>query len=182
MNKDIQKPIENYLKKSSQKVVDFVVREKKVKYDKSIKSHREIKTISGDEEAVRSYLVAKLINELGYKKENIELEKEYDIGRPKVNKPRIDVIVRDDSGDAFLYIELKSPQDYEKDKDEVIDDEVKDKCILIDYEKFKSFDEWKEIRDFADELPERYGKAQKEPYIKGTKDLETNFTHEKLDG
>jgi len=54
MNKDIQKPIENYLKKSSQKVVDFVVREKKVKYDKSIKSHREIKTISGDEEAVRS--------------------------------------------------------------------------------------------------------------------------------
>ena len=41
MNKDIQKPIENYLKKSSQKVVDFIVREKKVKYDKGIKSHRE---------------------------------------------------------------------------------------------------------------------------------------------
>jgi len=212
MNKDIQKPIENYLKKSSQKVVDFVVREKKVKYDKSIKSHREIKTISGDEEAVRSYLVTKLINELGYKKENIELEKEYDIGRPKINKPRIDVIVRDDKGNAFLYVEAKSPQDYEKNKDEVIEkqlfnlasqekgqgkkvkylvlytvevieDKIKDKCILIDYEKFSSFEEWKDIRNFTDELPERYGKAQKEPYVKGgKKDLDTSFTYEQLDG
>jgi len=212
MNKDIQKPIENYLKKSSQKVVDFVVREKKVKYDKNIRSHREIKTISGDEEAVRSYLVAKLINELGYKKENIELEKEYDIGRPKVNKPRIDVIVRDDKDNAFLYIEAKSPQDYEKNKDEVIEkqlfnlasqeqgqgkkvkylvlytveiveDKIKDKCILIDYEKFPSFEEWKDVRNFTDELPERYGKAQKEPYVKGgKKDLDTSFTYEQLDG
>lgn len=212
MNKDIQKPIENYLKRSSQKVVDFVVREKKVKYDKSIKSHREIKTISGDEEAVRSYLVTKLINELGYKKENIELEKEYDIGRPKVNKPRIDVIVRDDKDNAFLYIEAKSPQDYEKNKDEVIEkqlfnlasqeqgqgkkvkylvlytveiveDKIKDKCILIDYEKFPSFEEWKDVRNFTDELPERYGKAQKEPYVKGgKKDLDTSFTYEQLDG
>ena len=212
MNKDIQKPIENYLKKSSQKVVDFVVREKKVKYDKGIKSHREIKTISGDEEAVRSYLVTKLINELGYKKENIELEKEYDIGRPKVNKPRIDVIVRDDKDNVFLYIEAKSPQDYEKNKDEVIEkqlfnlasqeqgqgkkvkylvlytveiveDKIKDKCILIDYEKFPSFEEWKDVRNFTDELPERYGKAQKEPYIKGgKKDLDTSFTYEQLDG
>lgn len=48
---------------------------------------------------------------------------------------------------------------------------------------FTSFDSWKEIRDFADELPERYGKAQKEPYLKnGKKDLETSFTHEQLDG
>jgi len=212
MNKDIQKPIKNYLKKSSQKVVDFVMQDKKVKYDKSIKSHREIKTISGDEEVVRSYLVTKLINELGYKKENIELEKQYDIGRPKVNKPRIDIIVRDNKNNAFLYIELKSPQDYEKDKDEVIEkqlfnlasqekgqgkkvkylvlytvevieDKIKDKCILIDYEKFPSFEEWKDVRNFTDELPERYGKAQKEPYIKnGKKDLDTSFTYEQLDG
>ena len=212
MNKDIQKPIKNYLKKSSQKVVDFVMQDKKVKYDKSIKSHREIKTISGDEEVVRSYLVTKLINELGYKKENIELEKQYDIGRPKVNKPRIDIIVRDNKDNAFLYIELKSPQDYEKDKDEVIEkqlfnlasqekgqgkkvkylvlytvevieDKIKDKCILIDYEKFPSFEEWKDVRNFTDELPERYGKAQKEPYIKnGKKDLDTSFTYEQLDG
>jgi len=212
MNKDIQKPIEDYLKKAAKKVVDFVGKERKIKYDKSIKSSREIKRVSGDEEAVRSYLVTKLINELGYKKENIELEKEYDIGRPKVNKPRIDVIVRDDKNNAFLYIETKSPQDYEKNKDEVIEkqlfnlasqekgqgkkvkylvlytvevieDKIKDKCILINYEKFPSFEEWKDVRNFTDELPERYGKAQKEPYVKGgKKDLDTSFTYEQLDG
>lgn len=211
MDNKIQKSIIDYLESQPKRVAKFTVREKKAEYGIKIKKHRDIKSITGDEELVRGYLLTKLVNELGYKEENIELEKEYDVGRPKVNKPRIDIIVRDDKGNAFLYIELKSPQDYEKDKDEVIekqlfnlasqeqgqgkkvkylvlytvevvDDKVKDKCILIDYEKFKSFDSWKEIRDFADELPERYGKAQKEPYVKDKKDLETSFTHEKLDG
>ena len=208
MNKTI---VKNYLESSPKKVAKFILRDEKVEYGSNIKKHRDVKNISGDEEIVRSYLLTKLVNELGYKEENIEIEKEYDIGRPKVNKPRIDVIVRDDNGDAFLYIELKSPQEYEKDKDEVIEkqlfnlasqekgqgkkvkylvlytieiveDEIKDKCIIIDYDKFASFDSWKEIRDFSDELPARYGKAQKEPFIKGgKKDLDTTFTHEKLD-
>jgi type I restriction enzyme M protein len=212
MDNRIQKSITDYLESQPKKVVKFTVREKKAEYGSKIKKHRDIKSISGDEELVRGYLLTKLVNELGYKEENIEIEKEYDIGRPKVNKPRIDVIVRDEKGNAFLYIELKSPQDYEKDKDEVIekqlfnlasqehgqgkkvkylvlytvevvDDKIKDRCILIDYEKFKSFDSWKEIRNYADELPARYGKAQKEPYIKGgKKDLDTSFTHEQLEG
>ncbi len=212
MDKNTQESIINYLDNSPKKVAKFILREKKAEYGANIKKHRDIKNISGDEELVRGYLITKLVNELGYKEESIELETEYDIGRPKVNKPRIDVVVRDEKGNAFLYIELKSPQDYEKDKDEVIEkqlfnlasqeqgqgkkvkylvlytvevigEEIKDKCILIDYEKFKSFDSWKEIRDFADELPARYGKAQKEPYVKGgAKDLDTNFTHEQLDG
>lgn len=212
MDKSIQEPIIKYMENSPQKVAKFILKEKKAEYGANIKKHRDIKNISGDEEIVRGYLLTKLVNELGYKEENIEIEKEYDIGRPKVNKARIDVIVRDDKGDAFLYIELKSPQDYEKDKDEVvekqlfnlasqekgqgkkvkylvlytveiIDGEIKDKCILIDYEKFPSFDLWKDVRDFADELPARYGKAQKEPYIKGgKKDLDVNFTHDQLDG
>ena len=204
------KIIENYLKNQKTKVVElFNFENKKVKYSEKIKGWK-IDKFRGDEEIVRAYILAKLVNELGYKPENIELEKEYEIGRPKVNKPRIDIIVRDDNGNAFLYIELKSPQDYEKDKDEIIekqlfnlasqeqgqgkkvkyltlytfeivDQEIKDKCILIDYEKFSSFDSWKEVRDFADELPERYGKAQKEPYVKGGgKDLEINFSHDQL--
>ena len=214
MDKNTQESIISYLNNSRKKVVKFIMPDKKAgkaEYGTNIKKHRDIKSISGDEELVRGYLITKLVNELGYKEENIELEKEYDIGRPKANKPRIDVIVRDSKGNAFLYIELKSPQEYEKDKDEVIEKqlfslasqekgqgkkvkylvlytveivekEIKDKCILIDYEKFKSFDVWKEVRDFADELPERYGKAQKEPYIKGgKKDLETSFTHEQLE-
>ena len=212
MDNNIRESIIKYLEISPKKVAKFIMREKKVEYGVKIKKHRDIKNISGDEEFVRGYLLTKLVNELGYKEENLELEKEYDIGRPKVNKPRIDVIVRDDNGDAFLYIELKSPQDYEKDKDEVIEkqlfnlasqekgqgknvkylvlytveiinNEIKDKCILIDYKKFASFDLWKDIRDFANELPARYGKAQKEPYVKGgKKDLETSFTYNQLDG
>lgn len=180
------KIIEKYLANQKTKVVEvFDFESKKAKYSEKIKGWK-IDKFRGDEEIVRAYVLAKLVNELGYRPENIELEKNYDIGRPKVNKPRIDVIVRDDKGDAFLYIELKSPQDYEKDKDEVIEkqlfnlasqeqgqgkkvkyltlytfeivnDEIRDKCILIDYEKFSSFDSWKEVRDFADELPERYG-------------------------
>lgn len=203
--------IKKYLDKQKIKVVEiYDFDNKKVKYSDKITGWK-IDKFRGDEEIVRAYILAKLVNELGYKLENIELEKQYDIGRPKVNKPRIDIIVRDDKGNAFLYIELKSPQDYEKDKDEVIEkqlfnlasqekghgkkvkylvlytfevvgNEVKDKAILIDYEKFNSFDTWKNARDFADQLPERYGKAQKEPYIKGgKKDLDTNFTHSQLD-
>lgn len=206
------KLIKKYLDKQKVRVVqDMDIPNHKVAYSPSIKQNREIRRLTGDEEYVRAYLATKLVNELGYKPEDIEFEKEYDIGRPKVNKPRIDVIVRDDKGDAFLYIELKGPQDYNKDKDEVIEKQlfnlasqekgegnnvkylvlytietvgydIIDKCIIIDYEKFPSFDSWKDVRDFADELPAMYGKAQKGPYIKGgEKDLETIFTHEQLD-
>lgn len=203
--------IKNYLDNQREKIVETYLFDKKdVKYNDRIKGWK-IAKFRGDEEIVRSYILAKLVNELGYKPEDIELEKEYDIGRPKVNKPRIDIIVRDNGGEAFLFMELKSPQDYQKDKDEiiekqlfnlasqekgqgknvkylvlytceVIDNEIRDKCILIDYEKYKSFDSWKEIRNFADEIPKRYGKAEKEPYVKnGHKDLETSFTHKELD-
>jgi type I restriction enzyme M protein len=204
--------IEKYLNQQKKKAVEkFDFGKSTISYTKKIKQTREVRKITGDEEVVRAYILTKLINELGYNPENIEIEKEYDIGRPKVNKPRIDVVVRDGKGDAFLYMELKSPEDYEKDKDEVIEkqlfnlasqekghgiavkylvlysfdiinDEIKDKCIIIDYEKYTSFDSWKEERNYADEIPARYGKAQKEPYIKGgKKDLETNFSHDQLE-
>ncbi|MBU2634667.1 MAG: N-6 DNA methylase [Nanoarchaeota archaeon] len=212
MNKEIQEPIINYLKSNKIKVVDFSLGHSKIKYDSTIKQHREINKITGDEEVVRAYILARLVNELGYSSENIELEKKYPSGRPKVTNPRIDIIVKDDKGNPFFFIELKSPDDYEKNKDqnindqlfslsgieqskygtkvkylvyytiEIIGDNIKDKCIIIDYEKFSSFDSWKEVRDFTNELPKRYGKAQKEPYIKdGKKDLEVSFTHKQLD-
>lgn len=204
--------VKKYLDNQKIKVVEeYDFENQKVKYSNKIKGWK-IKKFRGNEEIVRAFVVAKLVNELGYKIENIQFEKEYDIGRPKVNKPRIDIIVRDSENNCFLYIELKSPEDYEKDKDEVIEkqlfnlasqevgqgfgvnyvvlytiesysDEIRDKCILINYQKFKSFDEWQKVRDFTDELPKRYGRPQKDPYIKGgKKDLETNFTHEQLDG
>lgn len=208
------KDLISYIKQSPI-IKEIDIESKKISYQ-GINQNRKIEKLSGKEneigeELVRAYLLTKLVKELGYKPENIEIEKEYDIGRPKVNKPRIDVVVRDKEGKAFLYIELKSPQDYEKDKDEVIEKqlfnlasqevgsgivvkylvlysielvggEIKDKCLLIDYDKYSSFSDWEKARDFIDQLPARYEKAVKEPYIKGgKKDLEKNFDHAKLD-
>jgi len=117
--------IEKYLNEQKVKAVEkFDFAKSTISYTKDIKQTREIKKITGDEEVVRAYILTKLVNILGYKPENIEIEKEYDIGRPKVNKPRIDVVVRDKDGNAFLYMELKSPEDYEKDKDEVIEKQL----------------------------------------------------------
>lgn len=173
MNEEF-KIIKSYLDGWKYKVVEFYDFEnKKIKYSEKIKGPR-IDKIRGYEEIVRAYILTKLVNELGYKPENIEIEKKYEIGRPKPIKPRIDIIVRkdDNTGNAFLYIELKSPEEYEKDKDEniknqlfslasqekgqgkkvkylvlysleIIENEIKDKCIVIDYEKFPSFDSWK---------------------------------------
>ena len=54
----------------------------------------------------------------------IEIEKEYDLGRPKVNKPRIDIIVRDKNKNIFLYIECKKPSEFTKDQDEIIEKQL----------------------------------------------------------
>jgi len=215
--------LRDYFNKSEVKVVEEIDFEKKlISYADTIKQYREIKTISGTEEFVRAFLLTRLVNELGYKPENIEIEKEYDVGRPKVNKPRIDIIVRDKNGNVFLYIELKSPEDFERDKDEIIEkqlfnlaslekgqgrkvkylvlytfeilnDKIKDKAIIIDYEKYESFDKWKQIREFTNEIPKNYGKSLRIPYAKGgywqdengnrheARELETDFAPEQLD-
>ena len=205
------KIIEQYLDNQKIKAVEvFDFEKKKVKYSEKIKGWK-IDKFRGDEEIVRAYLLAKLVNELGYKLENIELEKFYPSGRPKTTNPRIDILVKDEQGNPYLFMELKSPQDYEKNKDKNIDDQlfslagieqskygtkikylayytidvlensIKDKALIIDYEKYSSFSDWEKERNFTDELPARYGKAQKEPYVKGKKDLITDFERSRLD-
>jgi type I restriction enzyme M protein len=214
--------LQNFLDNQKQKIVALDLNKNSISYHPKIKQYREIKKISGTEELVRAYLISRLVNYLGYKPEYIEIEKEYDIGRPKVNKPRIDVIVRDYSENAFLYIELKSPEEFEKDKDiviekqlfnlaaqevgqgkkvkylvlysfEEIENTLKDKALIIDYEKYNSFEKWNETREVTNEIPVNYGKALRIPYAKGgyfiekkgnkqeANELETDFTHEQLD-
>lgn len=178
-----------------------------------IKQWRNINDIKGDEEVVRSFVLTRLVNELGYLPSRIEIEREYTAGRPHTITSRIDVIVRDVSGNVFLFIELKSPSDYATiDKDAVIGEQLYklagmertegnsvkylvlytvsdsggklgDDCIIIDSEKFPTFSDWVDAdRESVNELPKRYGKAQKRPYVKASKkDLETDFTHETLD-
>jgi len=160
--------IKNYLDRQKIKATEvYDFENEKIKYSEKIKIHRKIDKL-GEEEIVRVYFLTKLVNELGYKLENIEIEKEYEAGRPKKIKPRIDIIVRDNSGNAFLYVELKSAKEYEKNQDqvienqlfdlaslekgkgkkvkylllysmEIIENEIKDRCLLIDYEKYSSF-------------------------------------------
>ena len=177
-----------------------------VTYSSKITSPRKLEVLPGGEEVVRSIILTKLVNEYGYPLERIELEKTYEIGRPKVINPRIDVIVKDENDNAFLYIELKSPDEFENDQDEIIekqlfnlagselalghsikylvlltcdlnDETFPNRTIVIDYEKYNSFQQWKEDRYYADELPERYGRAIKMPYIKGgIKDLVKSYS------
>lgn len=203
--------IEQYIKLQPKKIVTaFDLANNKLEYD-GIIQNREIKEISGDEEVSRAYILTRLVNELGYDPSLIEIEHEYTAGRaPKLN-PRIDIVVRDNKGNAFLFIEAKSPSEYASiDKDKTIDNQlykvaalekasgrlvkylvlyttaesesnVKDECIIIDMEKYPTFDDFQNGRDFTNEIPTRYGKAQHKPYIKDSeKDLETDFSNEMI--
>ena len=182
--------VKQYLDKQRIKAVEiYDFSKKKVKYSDKITGWK-INTFKGDEEVTRAYLLAKLTNELGYKLENIEIEREYDIGRPKVNKPRNDVLVKyDNSEDIFLYIEVKSPDQYNPDDDTIekqlfnlasqeigkgrkvkylvlytIDTKttnIEDKCIVIDYENYKTYEQWNKERISTNQIPALYGKSLK---------------------
>ncbi|WIK67063.1 restriction endonuclease subunit M [Globicatella sanguinis] len=205
-----RKVIKKYIEDQPIKVVEKIDLEKNnIKYQ-HITQHREITKISGDEELVRAFLLTRLVNDLGYKPDKIEIEKEYKAGRPYTITSRIDIIVRDKKDNAFLFIEVKSPSDYIKEKEQVIEDqlfnlsaqeneksgvkylvlytlndeienEIEDECMLIDKTITKNFNEWEINRQYLNELPSRYGRAQKQPFVKNSKnDLRTNFTPEYL--
>lgn len=168
----------------------------KLAYDKIIQCQK--RTDAKPEELCRAYLLTKLVNELGYEADRIEIEHEYTAGRPHTITSRIDIIVRDANGDAFLFIEVKNQEEYATiDKDSVIEEQlfklagmerteghdvkylvlyttndatgtISDECIIIDNQKYPTYADWEAVRDFTNTLPTRYGKAQKKPYIKGS--------------
>jgi len=146
--------------------------EKAVSYSQKIKHHRNLKVITGDEEIVRAFLLDRLVNELDYAPEYLETEKEYTIrgGHNKIN-PRIDVIVKDEDGSPFFFIEAKAPHKYEEGKEdiegqlfslaqaeekdfktkvkylvyytaEVLEDKLVDRVIIIDFEKYPTYADW----------------------------------------
>ena len=194
MNKDLLKA---YVDTQPIKVVtklDFA--REKLEYDKITQCQR--RTEAGPEELCRAFLLTRLVNELGYSPDRIEIEHEYTAGRPHTITSRIDVIVRDANGDAFLFIEVKNEDEYATiDKDSVIEEElfklagmerteghdvkylvlyttsdaagtISDECIIIDNKRFPSFSDWEVSRDYTNTIPTRYGKAQKTPYIKAS--------------
>lgn len=82
-------------------------------------SSSEVISVLTEEEAVRAYLIARLIADLGYKAEHLELEKRYKykiIGRHNkiINTgAEADVLVKDAQGNPFLFIEVKAPHEYD---------------------------------------------------------------------
>lgn len=168
----------------------------KLAYDKIIQCQK--RTDAKPEELCRAYLLTKLVNELGYAPDKIEIEHEYTAGRPHTITSRIDIIVRDANGDAFLFIEVKNQEEYATiDKDSVIEEQlfklagmerteghdvkylvlyttndasgsISDECIIIDNKKYHSFADWELTRDYTNTITARYGKAQKTPYVKAS--------------
>ena len=195
------------LKNAKDRVVEIDIDKSTITYNK-INNPRGIKVITGDEEIVRAYLVNHLVNELDYSPELIDIEVEYEIGRPSVKKARIDVLVRDRKGKVFFFIEVKAPDKWEADKEFIegqlfklakmqseskylvyytVDfkgDELLDQAIIIDHKQYKEFESWDEAGrpSISSELSAGYGKPRKPPFVNGDKkrDLRTNFTHDEV--
>lgn len=109
-----QQKIEQHLTDQTNAIANINVDMANIQYSEKIKQHRVLKSLTGDEEIVRAFLINRLVNELDYKAENIEIEKEYSIkgGHNKLT-PRIDIIVKDDNGNPFFFIEAKAPDKFE---------------------------------------------------------------------
>lgn len=169
---DWKRNIEQSLDLQKNSVAKINIDKATVTYSEKIKQHRLLQALTGDEEIVRAFLIDKLINELDYNIGNIEIEKEYSVkaGHGKLN-PRIDIIVKDDKGNPFFFIEVKAPDKFEKDKSEIEgqlfslaaseekdyktqvkylvyytidiqDDGILDKAIIIDFAKYKHYNDW----------------------------------------
>lgn len=175
----------------------FDIKNRAITYSKAI-TGKKISEIKGDEEIARACLITKLCNEYGYEIDKIEVEHEYEAGRPHTNTSIIDLVVRDKDENAFLFVELKSPDAYaNEDKDSIIEkqlfkvaameeaerrtvkylvlytinvmgDKVGDECMVIDYEKYPTYKDWEISKEYGNVIPTKYGKTQKIPYVKGS--------------
>lgn len=161
---------------------------KKIIYSDKIVCHNPIKF--ENEGYVRAYLVVKLITEMKYPIECIELEKHYNIGsKPKDKNAFIDIIVRDKKipENVFLFIECKAPETYESNKAKIEtqlfnmaaiqnqegkvsylvyygleENRLHEKMYVIDYVETTSYKKWKETNPLDDSfrIPLNYGIVQ----------------------
>lgn len=172
--KDWKSIIEHSLQQQKNKVANINLEAKTVSYSEKIKLNRELKSLTGDEEISRAFLIDRLVNTLDYKADDIEIEKEYSVkaGHSKLS-PRVDVLVKDDKGNPFFFIEAKAPDKFEQDKSEIEgqlfslaqveekdfktkvkylvyyttdfqENQILDKAIIIDFEEFPTYEEWEE--------------------------------------
>ena len=164
--------VEHKLQKQKNDIAKINLDKSAVSYSEKIKLNRVLKALTGDEEIIRAFLIDRLVNELDYKPENLEIEKEYSVkaGHGKL-APRIDVLVKDEKGNPFFFIEVKAPDKFEKDKGEIegqlfalaqaeekdfknkvkylvyytselVEEQIVDKAIIIDFEKYPTYTNW----------------------------------------
>jgi len=164
--------VEHKLQKQKNSIAKINIEKVTVSYSEKVKLNRVLKALTGDEEIVRAFLIDRLVNELDYKPENLEIEKEYSVkaGHGKL-APRIDVLVKDEKGNPFFFIEVKAPDKFEKDKNEIegqlfslaqaeekdfktkvkylvyytlelVEEQIVDKSIIIDFEKYPTYTDW----------------------------------------
>lgn len=207
--------VEHKLQKQKNSIAKINIEKVTVSYSEKVKLNRVLKALTGDEEIVRAFLVDRLVNELDYKPENIEIEKEYSVkaGHGKL-APRIDVLVKDEKGNPFFFIEVKAPDKFEKDKSEIegqlfslaqaeekdfktkvkylvyytselVEEQIVDKAIIIDFEKYPTFAEWEAdgFISIGSELTAGYGEPKKQPLIKGDEkyDLRTKINRAEIE-
>ena len=112
--------VEQKLQNQKNSIAKISTEKSTILYSEKVKQNRALKALTGDEEIVRAFLIDRLVNELDYKPENLEIEKEYSVkaGHGKLS-PRIDVLVKDERGNPFFFIEAKAPDKFEKDKTEI---------------------------------------------------------------
>lgn len=170
--KDWKEIIEHKLEQQKNNIARINLEKETVTYSEKVKHNRVLKSLTGDEEVVRAFLIDRLVNELHYKPENLETEKEYSIkgGHSKIS-PRVDVLVKDEQGNPFFVIEVKAPNKFEADKTEIEGQlfalaqaeerdfktkvrylvyytaetpevDVVDRAIIIDFDKYKNYTDW----------------------------------------
>jgi type I restriction enzyme M protein len=175
----------------------------RIDFSNSVHQHQKQKF--EDEAYVRVYLLLKLIRELKYRPQELELEKKYSIGHPSQKEARLDVLVRKKNKEKspFMLIEAKTPENFQKEKDmsikgqlfaiakqeikgeskprylvyytiDIENDEVKDRALIIDFEKYPTYEDWTDKGEpVLDKIPEEYGIARKYTYANIDKPDET---------
>lgn len=88
--------------------------------------HKQELNNDGYEEMVRMYLLTKLVNELGYKAEDIEIEREFKSGSSSSGNDYLDICVYKPrtKTEIYLGIELKRPKVYEEEKEYAIQNQL----------------------------------------------------------
>jgi type I restriction enzyme M protein len=192
-----------------ERIVKIDLDRKEIRYSDEIKQHRKIRELTG-EEIVRAYLILKLINTLKYPIDCIELEKTHTIGRStKRTSARIDVLVRnnDNSYNTFMIIEVKAPDTYDKEMEEIktqlfqvaklekgtqyliyytaylFEQQIRERVVSISFSMFDSYKEWeKEGKQDLMGIPPEYGLIKKPVFTKaGIPDLRKDVTKDELE-